>query len=66
MYTMTTATYTDKIALKNVDDELKNKGVPTENFFINENKLQIKVKMPESEEQEIRDILNRHGPTNVE
>ncbi|MBA6346576.1 hypothetical protein [Colwellia sp. BRX8-9] len=66
MYKMTTATYTDKISLKNVDDELKNKGVPMENFLINEKKLQIKVKMPESEEQEIRDILNRHGPTNIE
>ena len=66
MYKMTTATYTDKISLKNVDDELKNKGVPMENFLINEKKLQIKVKMPESEEQEIRDILNRHRPTNIE
>ena len=65
MYKTTTATYTDKIALKNVDDELVNKGVPRENFFIDEKILQIKVMMPESEEQEIMDILNRHGPTEV-
>lgn len=65
MYKTTTATYTDKIALKNVDDELVNKGVPRENFFIDEKILQIKVMMPESEEQEIMDILNRHGPTKV-
>ncbi len=65
MYKTTTATYTDKTALKNVDDELVNKGIPRENFFIDEAILQIKVMMPESEEQEIMDILNRHGPTNV-
>mgnify|MGYP005985052791 FL=1 len=66
MYKTTTATYIDKDALKNVDDELVNKGVPRENFFIDDEILQIKVMMPESEEQEIMDILNRHGPTKVE
>lgn len=66
MYKTTTATYIDKNALKNVDDELVNKGVPRENFFIDDEILQIKVMMPESEEQEIMDILNRHGPTKVE
>lgn len=66
MYKTTTATYTDKDALKNVDDELVNKGIPRENFFIDEEILQIKVKMPESEEQEIKDILNRHGATKVQ
>lgn len=65
MFKTTTATYTDKNALKNVDDELVNKGIPRENFFIDEKILQIKVMMPESEEQEIIDILNRHGPTEV-
>lgn len=65
MYKTTTATYTNKTALENVDDELVNKGVPRENFFIDEKNFQIKVRMPESEEQEIMDILNRHGPTKI-
>ena len=65
MYKTTTATYTDKIAIENVADELVNKGVPRENFFIDEKILQVKVMMPEIEQQEIMDILNRHGPTKI-
>ncbi len=65
MYKTITATYTDKIAIENVADELVNKDIPRENFFIDEEVLQIKVMMPESTEPEIMDILNRHGPTKV-
>lgn len=65
MYKTITATYTDKIALKNVADELVNKDIPRENFFIDEKVSQVKVMMPESAEPEIMDILNRHGPTEI-
>jgi hypothetical protein len=65
MYSTTTATFSNRDALRNVDDELVNKGVPRENFFIDENTMQIKVTMPESEAEEIKDIFNRHGPTEV-
>ncbi|WP_114326486.1 hypothetical protein [Candidatus Colwellia aromaticivorans] len=65
MYKTTTATYTDKIAIENVADELVNKDIPRENFFIDDKTLQVKVMMPETAEQEILDILNRHGPTEV-
>lgn len=65
MYKTITATYTDKIALINVADELVNKNIPRENFFIDEKVSQIKVMMPEITEPEIMDILNRHGPTEV-
>ncbi len=65
MYKTITATYTDKIALTNVADELVNKDIPRENFFIDEDISQIKVMMPETAESEIMDILNRHGPTEV-
>ena len=65
MHKTITATYTDKIALKNVADELMSKDIPRENFFIDEEASQVKVMMPESTEPEIRDILNRHGPTEI-
>jgi len=65
MYKTITATYTDKVAVENVADELVNKDVPRENFFIDEDISQIKVMMPENTEAEIIDILNRHGLTEV-
>ncbi|NQY89912.1 MAG: hypothetical protein HRT51_19655 [Colwellia sp.] len=65
MYKTFTATYTDKIALINVADELINKNIPRENFFIDEKISQVKVMMPENTEAEIIEILNRHGPTEV-
>ncbi len=65
MYKTITATYTDKTALINVADELINKDVPRENFFIDEKISQVKVMMPENTEPEIMDILNRHGPTEI-
>jgi hypothetical protein len=66
MYKTITATYTDKVAIKNVADELVNKDVPRENFFIDEEASQIKIMMPENTESEIMDILNRHGLTEVQ
>jgi hypothetical protein len=65
MYKTITATYTDKVAIENVADELVSKDIPRENFFIEEGASQIKVMMPETAEAEIRDILNRHGPTEI-
>ena len=65
MYKTFTATYTDKIALINVADEMINKNIPRENFFIDEKISQVKVMMPENTEAEIIEILNRHGPTEV-
>jgi len=65
MYKTITAKYKDKNALTNVADELVNKDIPREIFFIDEKISQIKVMMPESAKQEIIDILNRHGPTEV-
>ena len=65
MYKTITATYTDKWALENVADELANKDIPRENFFIDEKSSQVKVMMPDSAASEIMDILNRHGPTEV-
>ena len=65
MYKTITATYTDKNALTNVADELVNKDIPRENFFVNEEVSQVKVMMPESAESEIIDILKRHHPTEV-
>ncbi len=65
MYKTITAAYTDEVAIKNVADELVNKDVPRENFFIDEEVSQIKVMMPENTEPEIMDIFNRHGLTEV-
>lgn len=65
MYKTLTATYTDKIALENVANELSSKDIPKENFFIDEDISQIKVMIPEGSENGILDILKRHGATNV-
>lgn len=65
MYKTITATYTDKIALINVADELVNLDIPRENFFIDKKTLQVKVMLPEYAESKIMDILNRHDPTEV-
>jgi hypothetical protein len=65
MYKTITATYTDKIALTNVADELVNLDIPRENFFIDEEVSQVKVMLPEYAESEITEILKRHHPTEV-
>ena len=65
MYKTITATFTDKIAIENVANELVSKDVPRENFFIDEDASQVKVMIPESAEAGIMDILNRHHPTEV-
>ena len=66
MYKTITATYTDEVAIKNVADELVNKDIPRENFFIDEDASLIKVMIPENSELEIMDIFNRHGLTGVQ
>lgn len=60
-----TATFADKIALKNVVDDLVNKDIPRENLFADEENSQVKVMMPESAKPEVMEILNRHGPTEI-
>ncbi|PCI57832.1 MAG: hypothetical protein COB45_02050 [Gammaproteobacteria bacterium] len=65
MYKTITATYTDKIALINVADELVNLNIPRENFFIDKKVSQVKVILPEYAESEILNILNRHGATEI-
>ncbi|MBL4899424.1 MAG: hypothetical protein JKX76_07220 [Colwellia sp.] len=65
MYKTITATYTDKIALINIADELINNNIPRENFYIDKEVSQVKVMMPEYAVPEIMNILNRHHPTEV-
>jgi hypothetical protein len=60
-----TATFADKIALKNVVDDLVNKDIPRENFFADEENSQVKVTLPKSAEPEVLEILNRHSPTKI-
>ncbi len=57
-----TATYSDKMTLTNVIDDLVNKNMPRENLFADEDKLKVKVILPETVEPEIKEILNRHKP----
>lgn len=60
-----TATYTDKLALKNVVDDLVNKDIPRESVFADEENSQVKVMLSESAEPEIMEILNRHKPSEI-
>ena len=60
-----TATYTDKTTLTNVIDDMENKDMPRENLFADEDKLQVIVRLPDTVEPEIKEILERHKPIEV-
>lgn len=60
-----TATYADKTTVTNVVDELINDGIPREKIYSDDTSLQVKVMVPESGVSGIKEILNRHEPTNI-
>lgn len=60
-----TATYDSKSTVANVVDELVNDGLPREKIYSDDNTLQVKVMVPETGVEGIKEILNRHNPTNI-
>ena len=57
-----TKTFTSKEALTNVKQDLVGEGIPQEKIYIDKQKLQVKVIIPETGESEILEILGRHNP----
>lgn len=62
MYKTITATYDNKTALTNVVDDLVSEGLPREEIFADEDKLEVKVKVPTVTEPGITELLKRHDP----
>jgi hypothetical protein len=65
MFRTITATYASKAAVTNVVDELINGGLPSEKMSIDDDTMQVMVKIPENEVSGIMAILNRHEPTKI-
>jgi hypothetical protein len=65
MFTTITATYASKATVTNVVNELVNDGIPSEKIYSDDTTLQVKVMVPESGVSGMKEILNRHEPTNI-
>jgi hypothetical protein len=65
MFTTITATYADKTTIANVVDELINGGLPREKIFSDDATMQVKVTVPETGVLTIKEILDRHEPTDI-
>jgi hypothetical protein len=65
MFTTITATYSSKATVTNVVNELVNDGIPSEKIYSDDPTLQVKVMVPESGVTGMKEILNRHEPTNI-
>ena len=57
-----TKTFASEDALTNVREDLVGEGIPQEKFYLDREKLQVKVIIPESGKPEILEILGRHNP----
>jgi len=57
-----TKTFASKGALTNVKEDLVGEGIPQEKIYLDKEKLQVKVIIPESGKSEILEILGRHKP----
>ncbi len=61
-----TATFASAEALKNVTDDLINIGLPAEEIFADKENRQVKVIAGSVIEPEIREVLNRHDPVEIQ
>ena len=55
-----TVNYASSDAMKNAVNDLLGAGIPQEKFYVDEEKLQIKVITPTASKPEIEQLLNRH------
>ena len=60
-----TATYGDAIAIKNVEDDLRALGIPSETIFVDADNRKIRVKTPDATRDEILEVLKRHQPVEI-
>ena len=60
-----TATYDSKAAVANVVDDMINDGLTRDEIYSDDSTLQVKVMVPESGVEGIKELLNRHSPTSI-
>ena len=60
-----TANYDSKTTVANVVDDLVNDGIPREEIYRDDTAMQVKVMVPETGVAGIRELLQRHNPTNM-
>ena len=60
-----TAVYEYADTLPNVRDDLVSVGIPQEKIRVDHDKRQVQVMGPTTAEAEIKEILNRHSPTEI-
>ena len=60
-----TATYDSKTTVANVVDDLINDGLTREEIYSDDSTMQVKVMVPESGVEGIKELLNRHSPTSI-
>ena len=60
-----TAVYDSADKVRNAVDDLVSTGIPREKILIDDDKSQVKVIVPETSEPEIKEILQRHQPSNI-
>lgn len=65
MTKIVTAIYASAETLSNVRDDLVSTGIPQDIIRVNKEKHQVQVMSPDSDSDEIVEILNRHKPTEV-
>jgi hypothetical protein len=55
-----TVDYASKEAMQNAVNDLLGAGIPQDKFYVDEEKLEIKVITPVASKPEILELLNRH------
>ena len=65
MFKTVTATYGSATTVANVVDELTNDGIPREKIYSDDAKMQVKVMVPETGVQGVKEILSRHEPSEI-
>lgn len=60
-----TAVYATVDTVRNAFDDLISTGIDREKVFADEDNKQVKVMIPESAVNEVKEILNRHRPTEL-
>lgn len=60
-----TAVYATVDTVRNAFDDLVSTGIDREKVFADEDNKLVKVMIPESAANEVKEILNRHRPTEL-
>ncbi|MDR5866698.1 hypothetical protein [Halomonas koreensis] len=60
-----TAAYPDRLKARNALDELVADGLPRESLFLDEERGEVKVIIPDEGRREVEEVLGRHEPTQL-